>query len=150
MSGFVSGFEWLIRLAGPVLFVLLVLAALSTLGDAELAHDSSPENLKGPVPWGTGPLNAVALGAGRVVARGERLREQEVHLATQLFEQRVSLFLLFGRAGFGDLVHRDDDVFIAARSAMSPWSASCTIDSHGADARGRELNSARPASVSVN
>jgi hypothetical protein len=31
VSGFVSGFEWLIRLAGPVLFVLLVLAALSTL-----------------------------------------------------------------------------------------------------------------------
>jgi hypothetical protein len=31
LSGFVSGFEWLIRLAGPVLFVLLVLAALSTL-----------------------------------------------------------------------------------------------------------------------
>jgi hypothetical protein len=31
VSGFVSGFEWLIRLAGPVLFILLVLAALSTL-----------------------------------------------------------------------------------------------------------------------
>jgi hypothetical protein len=31
VSGFVSGFEWLIRLAGPVLFVLLVLAALSVL-----------------------------------------------------------------------------------------------------------------------
>ena len=31
VSGFVSGFEWLIRLAGPVLFVLLVLAALSAL-----------------------------------------------------------------------------------------------------------------------
>jgi hypothetical protein len=31
VSGFVSGFEWLIRLAGPVLFVLLVLAALATL-----------------------------------------------------------------------------------------------------------------------
>jgi hypothetical protein len=31
VSGFVSGFEWLIRLAGPVLLVLLVLAALSTI-----------------------------------------------------------------------------------------------------------------------
>jgi hypothetical protein len=31
VSGFVSGFEWVIRLAGPVLFILLVLAALSTL-----------------------------------------------------------------------------------------------------------------------
>jgi hypothetical protein len=31
VSGFVSGFEWLIRLAGPVLFILLVLAALSTI-----------------------------------------------------------------------------------------------------------------------
>lgn len=31
VSGFISGFEWLIRLAGPVLFVLLVLAALSAL-----------------------------------------------------------------------------------------------------------------------
>jgi hypothetical protein len=32
VSGFVSGFEWLIRLAGPVLFVLLVLGALYMLG----------------------------------------------------------------------------------------------------------------------
>ena len=31
VSGFVSGFEWVIRLAGPVLFVLLALAVLSTL-----------------------------------------------------------------------------------------------------------------------
>jgi Domain of unknown function (DUF4349) len=31
VGGFVSGFEWLIRLAGPVLFVLLALAALSAL-----------------------------------------------------------------------------------------------------------------------
>jgi hypothetical protein len=31
VGGFVSGFEWLIRLAGPVLLVLLVLAALSAL-----------------------------------------------------------------------------------------------------------------------
>jgi uncharacterized protein DUF4349 len=31
VSGFVSGFEWLIRLAGPVLFVLLVLAAVSAI-----------------------------------------------------------------------------------------------------------------------
>lgn len=31
VRGFVSGFEWLIRLAGPVLLVLLALAALSTL-----------------------------------------------------------------------------------------------------------------------
>jgi Domain of unknown function (DUF4349) len=32
VSGFVSGFEWLIRLAGPVIFVLLVLGALYMLG----------------------------------------------------------------------------------------------------------------------
>jgi hypothetical protein len=32
VSGFVSGFEWLIRLAGPVIFVLLVLSALFMIG----------------------------------------------------------------------------------------------------------------------
>ena len=32
VSGFVSGFEWLIRLAGPVIFVLLVLGALYMIG----------------------------------------------------------------------------------------------------------------------
>lgn len=32
VSGFLSGFEWLIRLAGPVIFVLLVLGALYMLG----------------------------------------------------------------------------------------------------------------------
>lgn len=32
VSGFVAGVEWLIRLAGPVLFALLMLGALSTLG----------------------------------------------------------------------------------------------------------------------
>jgi hypothetical protein len=32
VSGFVAGFEWLIRLAGPVLFALLVLGALYLLG----------------------------------------------------------------------------------------------------------------------
>jgi hypothetical protein len=32
ISGFVAGFEWLIRLAGPVLFALLLLAAAAGLG----------------------------------------------------------------------------------------------------------------------
>ena len=32
VSGFVSGFEWLIRIGGPLLFVLLCLAALAILG----------------------------------------------------------------------------------------------------------------------
>jgi hypothetical protein len=32
VSGFVAGFEWLVRLAGPVLFVLLVLGTLYMLG----------------------------------------------------------------------------------------------------------------------
>jgi len=32
VDGFVSGFEWLLRIAGPTLFVLLCLAALAVLG----------------------------------------------------------------------------------------------------------------------
>ena len=32
VHGFVSGFEWLLRIAGPTLFILLCLAALAVLG----------------------------------------------------------------------------------------------------------------------
>jgi hypothetical protein len=32
VSGFVSGFEWLIRIAGPILFVVLCLVALVAVG----------------------------------------------------------------------------------------------------------------------
>ena len=32
VGGFVSGFEWLLRIAGPTLFVLLFLAAVAVLG----------------------------------------------------------------------------------------------------------------------
>jgi hypothetical protein len=32
VSGFVSGFEWLVRIAGPILFVAICLAVLATLG----------------------------------------------------------------------------------------------------------------------
>jgi hypothetical protein len=45
-----------------------------------------------------------------LVARGEGLGEQEVHLTAQLFEQCVSAFLLLGRASFGDLMNRNGDV----------------------------------------
>jgi hypothetical protein len=32
VRGFIDGFEWLIKLAGPALFALLLLGALSILG----------------------------------------------------------------------------------------------------------------------
>ena len=51
VSGFVTGFEWLIRLAGPVLFALIALGVLSLVGALRLARHSSPQNLKRPGPF---------------------------------------------------------------------------------------------------